>query len=209
MPLRGHQIFVKMESGNLSVSGLNVFTFWNGSLESAPSVVKASIQSWRQGCSDAGYHHHVIHEGNFVEWEGLMGEDGNKLKHFRQHGRYVPDHKWRKYTDMLRLLLLKHFNGIWVDSTVMLMKPLDEWIPDPEKFGGLQLPKGSGFMEMESWLLISLTSCPFVAEWADFFADYSVRVNEDAAQWKVRRFSVPWWMHRYSSRVRGWSHKWF
>ena len=62
---------------------------------------------------------------------------------------------------------------------------------------------------MESWLILSLEPCPFLAEWADFFADYSVRVNEDAAQWKVRRFSIPWWMHRYSSKVRGWSHKWF
>ena len=64
-------------------------------------------------------------------------------------------------------------------------------------------------MEMESWLLISLQPCEFVAEWADQFADYSVRINRDAPQWTVRRFSVPWWMHRLSSRLRGWSRNWF
>jgi hypothetical protein len=198
-----------MQSDNIPSNGLKVFSFWNGRMEEAPAVVKAATESWREGCLLAGFEYHIINESNLDKWEASMGADGDKLKHFREHGRYLPDHKWRKYSDMLRLLLLKQFNGIWVDATLMLMKPLNEWIPDPEKFGGLQLPKGSGIMEMESWLLISLKPCPFVSDWADQFADYSIRVNEDAAQWKMRRFSVPWWMHRFSSKIRGWSHHWF
>lgn len=198
-----------MEATGLVMSGLKVFTFWNGPIEAAPAIVRAATESWRKGCHLDGYDYHIINEENLESWEDLMGDDGDKLKYFRKHGRYVPDHKWRKYSDMLRLLLLKHFNGIWVDATVLLMTPLRDWIPDPTKFGGLQLPKGSGFMEIESWLLISLRPCTFVEEWADQFADYSVRVNEDAAQWKVKRFSIPWWMHRYSSKIRGWSNHWF
>lgn len=45
-------------------------------------------------------------------------------------------------------------------------------------------------MGMESWLLISLQPSVFVTDRADKFVDYSVRVFEDAAQWKMKRFSV-------------------
>ena len=188
---------------------LSVFTFWNGNIEDAPAVVKAAIESWRVGCSMAGFEHHIIQESNLEGWEDALGEDGNKLRKFREHGRYLPDHKWRKYTDVLRLLLLKHFNGIWVDSTVMLMKPLDEWVPEPCHYGGLQLPKGAGSLAMESWLILSLEPCAFVSDWADFFADYSIRINRDAPQWRVRRYSIPWWMHRLTLKVSGWSRYWF
>ena len=190
------------------MSKIKVFTFWNGSLEEAPAVVRAATQSWRRGCLLAGFEYHVINESNLEDWEEMMGVDGEKLKFFREKGRYLPYHKWRKYSDMLRLLLLKHFNGIWADATVLLIKPLDEWLPDPVKFGGLQLPNGAG-LEIESWLIISLEPSAFVTDWADQFADYSVRVNEDAAQWKVKRFSIAWWMHRLSSKIRNWSHMWF
>ena len=190
-------------------SSFYVFQFWNSGLDSAPAVVKSCIESWKLGCKGYGFEHVVIDEESLPEWEERIGGDfGKALEEFRLHARCWPDAKWRRYSDMLRLALLSKFNGIWADSTLLLTKPLKEWLPDPITAGGLQLCKGVG-ESIESWFICSLTKSSLLEEWARHYIEYNVEVQRDASQYLAKKLSVPGLMFRLQHSVPRAKRWWF
>lgn len=193
-------------------SAFYVFQFWNSGLDSAPAVVKSCIESWKLGCTGNDVEHVVIDEKTLPEWEGRIGGDfGKALQEFRLNARCWPDSKWRRYSDMLRLALLSKFNGIWADSTLLLTKPLQEWLPDPVTAGGLQLCRGVN-NAIENWFICSLSESEFLNAWAEHYIAYNIEVQRDASQYLAKKFSVPGMMFRLQHsvpRAKRWWFSWF
>lgn len=189
-----------------------VFQFWNSGLESAPAVVQSCVESWRLGCSLEGFQHVLIEESSLPEWERRIGGHfGEALEDFRLHARCWPDAKWRRYSDMLRLALLTKFNGIWADSTLLLTKPIRDWLPDPKSAGGLQLCRGAT-QPIESWFICSLSQSNLLDDWAKHYINYNIEVQRDASQYLAKKYSVPGLMFRVQNslpRAKRWWFGWF
>lgn len=180
----------------------NVFSFWHSGYESAPPIVKSCIDSWRKGCARDGFTHHLIDGNTLLEWESALGDsDGAILREFRINGKCWPDAKWRRYTDMLRLFLLKHFNGIWVDSTVLLISPINDWIPNSGSLRRVQVPSNKSVLTIENWLILSMEKSEVIDAWADFLGEFMLKAPRDAHQWKVPKWSLERLIHRINALV--------
>ena len=189
-----------------------VFQFWHSGFEHAQPVVQSCIESWRKGCERIGFKHIIISEGDLDYWEAQFPEPiEKKLNHFRHHATCWEDAKWRRYSNMLRLALLSSFNGIWADSTLLLMKPIEDWLPDATSSGGLQLCKGASDRLIENWFICSLSESPLLNSWLEHYVDYNTEVQRDARQYLAKKYSVPGIMfriQRHLPRAKTWWFGW-
>ena len=189
-----------------------VFQFWHDGEELAPPLVQSCIQSWRIGCERAGVEHVVISGDSLDFWESKFPDSLRiRLKNFRDNAQCWPDARWRRYSDMLRLALLSTFNGIWADSTLLLMKPIEEWLPDPSEAGGLQLCKGATDRLIENWFICSLDESTLLNDWLEHYVHYNTTVQLDASQYLAKKFSVPGMMFRIQHHLpiaKTWWFKW-
>lgn len=189
-----------------------VFQFWHDGEELAPPLVRSCIQTWRVGCERAGFEHVMISRESLDFWESKFPDFLRvRLRNFRDHAQCWPDAKWRRYSDMLRLALLSSFNGIWADSTLLLTKPIEEWLPDPGEAGGLQLCKGVTDRLIENWFICSLDDSPLLNDWLEHYVRYNTTVQLDASQYLAKRLSIPGLMFRIQHqipRAKTWWFKW-
>ena len=189
-----------------------VFQFWHEGVDKAPPVVKSCIQSWRVGSERAGFEHVVISRLTLEFWESQFPDSTRmRLSEFRDNSKCWPDAKWRRYSDMLRLALLDSFNGIWADSTLLLIKPIENWLPEPAEAGGLQLCKGASDKLIENWFICSLDEILLLHNWLEHYVHYNTTVQLDASQYLVKKFSVPGIMFRiqhHVPRAKTWWFKW-
>jgi hypothetical protein len=189
-----------------------VFQFWHAGVENAPPVVLSCIDSWRKGCERIGFKHVVISEVDLDYWEAQFPESiGKSLQDFRHHATCWEDAKWRRYSDMLRLALLKCFNGIWADATLLLMRPIEDWLPDPSHAGGLQLCKGASDRLIENWLICSLGESQLLNAWLDHYVEFNLSAQRDASQYLAKKYSVPGIMfriQRFFPRAKTWWFGW-
>ena len=176
---------------------LHVFQFWNTPLVEAPPVVKSCVQSWSNACRKDGFEHHFISNSDLSDWEARIGGwHGEYLKKFRLEANCWEDQRWRRYSNMLRLALLSKFNGIWADSTLLLLRPIRTWLPDVSRSGGLHFCRSAHAQLLENWFLCSLGESDLLDDWRDHYCKYNMMVQRDAPQYKARRFSIPGLMFR-------------
>jgi Capsular polysaccharide synthesis protein len=73
-------------------------------------------------------------------------------------------------SDIIRLSLLKNHGGVWADSTMLCMQPLDNWLNEEMMRGSLWMYHGGGggMPEQEgpaSWFIVSLANGPLISKW--------------------------------------------
>jgi len=73
-------------------------------------------------------------------------------------------------SDIARLALLNKFGGVWADSTLLCMQPLEEWVNGALAAEGFWMYHGAGggMHPSEgpcSWFMVSLQGAPLVATW--------------------------------------------
>ncbi len=95
-----------------------IWTCWWQGKENLPPVVKHCIESIRRYCPD--YELRVITSENMEQYVKLP--DYIMQKHRKG---YIPN---AHFADILRLVLLSKYGGIWMDSTVFLTAPLSDII---------------------------------------------------------------------------------
>lgn len=95
----------------------NIFLFWAQGFENAPIMINKCVESWKKHNSDWDIHmvdlknlHEYIKIEEYIDISLLLNL---KLAHF---------------SDIIRMLLLKKYGGVWCDSTTFCMRPLTEWL---------------------------------------------------------------------------------
>jgi len=73
-------------------------------------------------------------------------------------------------SDIIRLSLLKNYGGVWADSTMLCMQPLDRWCSDAVKPAGFWMYHGCGVDLLieegpASWFILSEPNNRFICEW--------------------------------------------
>lgn len=107
--------YLSSEGLDLSISQERekiIWQYWNAGLEEAPAIVKASIDSVRKNLPD-GYRHVILCDKNIHEYVDIP--DWVKDK-------YLNNRSFRAtfFSDVLRLLLLEKYGGVWVDATIFM-----------------------------------------------------------------------------------------
>ena len=129
-------------------SNNNIFILWLQGLDNAPEVVKKCIDSTVRNSN--GFTVHIITQENLEQYtEGIPSEVLEKIFAGikRQQGQINKDFN-RKYfdftiqylSDLLRMWLLSHYGGLWVDATVYHTSRIE--LPYIDRYYTLRRPNG-------------------------------------------------------------------
>ena len=136
----------------------NIFLLWLQGWENATWLNKQVAISW---------------ETNNPEWR-VHYIDLENLKNYVTDIDYIYDtNKFispQAKSDIIRLSLLKNHGGVWADSTMLCMQPLDHWVYDAVEPAGLWMYHGhGGGMRKEvgpaSWFIISKKNEYMINKW--------------------------------------------
>lgn len=88
-------------------------------------------------------------------------------------------------SDVIRLSLLAKHGGVWVDSTMLCMAPLDEWVYDALDPAGIWMYHGGADAQgPASWFIISIKQSYIIKKWKKACDDYwASRSKEDEYFW--------------------------
>lgn len=109
-----------------------IFILWLQGWDKAPWLQKQVVESWKI---------------NNPEWN-IELVDFQNLKHYVNDIDYIYDNNKtispQTKSDIIRLSLLKNHGGVWADSTMLCMQPLDHWVHEAVEPGGFWMYHGHG-----------------------------------------------------------------
>lgn len=94
-----------------------IFTYWHQGFDRAPAIVQACCK--RLVSVNVGWNVVFLDSSNIGDWIKPPAIDAGKFSQLRLPHR----------SDVLRTRLLIEHGGVWVDPTVWICKPLDNWLP--------------------------------------------------------------------------------
>ena len=131
---------------------------WLQGLEDAPDMVRRCVQRWRELNPDYDLHLHDAQSAAQI----LQGVVIDR-----------PDFTMQTRSNLLRLILLAEYGGVWADATIWPTQPLTDWLPDRLA--------GSGFFAfanpgpdrvLGTWFLAARPRHPLIDAWFAAEADY-------------------------------------
>lgn len=95
-----------------------IWSFWDGPAQG--EVEKLALASWRE--MNPGWEHRIL---NFASAMELLQSESEPLltKAFIEKLN-----SWERKTDLIRLMLLQRFGGVWADATLFCTRPLDDYV---------------------------------------------------------------------------------
>lgn len=148
-----------MMDNKIRIIPRKIWILWLQGLSEAPFIVRMCVESW-------------IKEN--PNWEVVI-LDKDKL------GEYIvldlPEEKYAslpfsKQSNLIRLQLLSKYGGVWVDSTTLCMKPLDDWIDEFSQSGFFAFEKPGRDRMLSNWFLASEKGCPLILKLTDFYVSF-------------------------------------
>ena len=136
----------------------NIFLLWLQGWDKAPWLQKQVAESWT--IQNPGWTIHYI--------------DAKNLSQYTNDIAYIYEPKKRispqALSDIIRLSLLNRHGGVWADSTMLCMQPLDNWVYESVKPSQLWMyhGPGGGLKQNEgpaSWLIVSQPRAYMIKEW--------------------------------------------
>lgn len=114
------------EVGNINVIGDNkiVWLLWWQGIDNAPDIVKLAVKSMIE--QNEGYDIVVIDKNNYSNYISLPDNIIDKLNNESMTLTH--------FSDILRMVLLAEYGGVWVDATLLCTKGLDKLNMDSYKF---------------------------------------------------------------------------
>ncbi len=88
--------------------------FWDDSIEKAPDIVKLCVDSWRKLNTE--------YELKILD----MAYANKVLKQFPFDSTQI---SMQALSDIVRINALKNYGGVWVDASLLAIKPLSDWLP--------------------------------------------------------------------------------
>ncbi len=141
-----------------------IWTYWNDPAK-LPRTVQLCMDGWRK--------HHPEHEITLLT--------SDNYTQYTQIPQHLVDHpnfhdNPTRFSDLVRIWTLAQHGGVWIDSSVLVKRPLDQWLPPP---GGCPAPEFIGYYidgmttstpVIENWFYAAPPESPFVVAWRDEFS---------------------------------------
>lgn len=152
-----------------------IWTCWFQGRQEAPQLVEKCLQSW---------------EEHNPEWE-LRCLDASSISKYIDLCTYVDLNRQSitaaSLSDILRVLLLHEYGGVWVDATTVCNVPLDDWLPAAANTGFFAFAGSFSDLVLGSWFLAAESGNSLVAKWTARVVRY----------WHGRERSYDYfWLHR-------------
>lgn len=132
---------------------MNLYILWFQGFENAPEIIRWCVASWK----------HYNPTWNIV----LL--DNNNLKNYvdLEKVSYSKDIELCHLADMVRMILLRDYGGLWVDATSFCNKPLDDWLPAYITSGFFAFDQYRPDLKIANWFLYAEKNHPIISQWCD------------------------------------------
>jgi len=132
---------------------MNLFILWFQGFDKAPDVVKHCVQSW--------YHYNP-------SWNIVLLDNTNLHEYVDLTViHYSEDIELCHLSDIIRMLLLRDYGGLWVDATCFCNKPLNDWLPFYIHEGFFAFDKPYSYLMISNWFLYSEKNHPILTKWCE------------------------------------------
>jgi Capsular polysaccharide synthesis protein/Methyltransferase domain/Polysaccharide pyruvyl transferase len=131
-----------------------IWSCWfQGRLE-APELVRKCLESWET--RNPGWDFRCIDADTIARYVDLSSHVDLKKQTITA----------ASLSDILRLLLLNEYGGVWVDATTFCNVPLDDWLPLAACTGFFAFARPDEDREIASWFLAAQPGNALLAKWA-------------------------------------------
>jgi hypothetical protein len=159
-------IFKKKKSYNLAPR--KIWTYWdnsdNSGVNKLPKAVKLCMESWKKFNPD--YEIVLLTKKNFQGYVTIP-EVVRTHPHFNDSPA--------RFSDLVRLYVLEEHGGIWIDASILVKKPFDDWLfPKYAEFSGFyrgSLSPDKKYPVIESWFLAANKNSKFIKAWKEEFLE--------------------------------------
>jgi hypothetical protein len=154
-----------------------IWTCWFQGRETAPHLVKKCLRSW---------------ERNNAGWE-FRCLDATSIERYIALGQHIDLSRQSltaaSLSDILRILLLREFGGVWVDATLYCNRSLDEWLPGVMAEGFFAFAAPAPDRPLSSWFLSAASDNYLISSWCRRTMEYwSNRTDSNDYFWFHRLF---------------------
>jgi hypothetical protein len=151
-----------------------IWCLWLQGREHAPDLVKRCLASWERRnpgwelrCLD------VTTVGRYVNLSSYIDLSSQEVTA-------------ASLSDIIRMLLLHEYGGVWIDATLYCNQPLDEWLPGPLGNGFFGFYRPAPERLIGTWFLAAAPGNELFAKWAARALNY----------WRARPKSTDYfWVH--------------
>jgi len=153
-----------------------IWMYWAQGISHAPEVVQHCIRSWERKNPD--YDIRVLSQEDIADYIDL----GESVPHKR-----LGKMSLAAFSDVVRIHLLARYGGIWVDSTLLCLSALEDWLFTEQPgfpFFGFSRPGADRLIS--SWFLFADPNSYIATRWAQ-------EVRLFWSKWKWRRHY--YWFH--------------
>jgi Capsular polysaccharide synthesis protein/Polysaccharide pyruvyl transferase len=151
-----------------------IWSCWFQGRRNAPDVVKRCLASWET--LNPGWDFRCLDAetvGRYVDLD----------EHVDLQSQTITA---ASLSDILRMLLLHEYGGVWVDATLYCNQPLDDWLPFAMGAGFFAFSRPSHDRALSSWFIAALPGNRLLAKWA----------ARALAYWRGRSHSDDYfWLH--------------
>ena len=131
-----------------------LYILWFQGFNNAPEIVKKCANSWKHYNPD---------------WSIIILDDMNLTNYInlKDHIHDISDKQINNtaLSDIVRIILLKQFGGLWVDSTTFCNKPLNDWLPSYINEGFFAFSNPGHDRLLSSWFLYSDKNNYIIDKW--------------------------------------------
>jgi hypothetical protein len=131
-----------------------IWSCWLQGRDSAPELVRKCLQSWE--LRNPGWDFRCLDAATIGRYVDL----GDYVDLTRQQITAA------SLADLLRLLLLHEYGGVWVDATTFCNAPLDEWIAQASQTGFFAFARPAEDRELATWCIAAHPGNQLMAKWA-------------------------------------------
>lgn len=164
-----------------------IWMYWHNGVNNAPPLARICIESWRR--RNPGYTVFVLDDDSLPEWVDMQD--------VRRHN---PRITIQAFSDVLRWRLLARYGGIWADSTLYCVKPLEKWLSlnvTPNGFFCFRSPEAFLY---HSWFLVGHPASPIVQAMNDELERFFITYGGYRHYWELRGI---WRLYRLLERLAG------
>jgi hypothetical protein len=131
-----------------------IWTLWLQGWDEAPEVVQTCLKTW---------------QAHNPDWriQALSSADLDRYLDATLFNSLTggKDIQPEALSDIIRILLLERYGGVWVDSTVYCLKPLDAWLPEKLAGGFFAFAKPGPDRMLSTWFIAAAKGHYIVQEW--------------------------------------------
>jgi hypothetical protein len=148
-----------------------IWTYWDNP-DKIPKTVKLCMESWAK--YNPEYKITLLSKLNYPQYITIPDN-------ISTHPNFNDNPA--RFADLIRIHVLAEYGGVWIDSTILLNRPLDNWMfPRYAEYSGFYISKFTTKKEypvIENWFFACNKGSQFMQLWRDEFVKMSKYLSVD------------------------------